>query len=62
MIRGLCTKARDGVRGISLLRGLVISAAVAVLLMTAGLSASQPSFPRDEGERFGEIHWYEPQV
>ena len=35
--------------------------AMAVLLLTAGLSSSRPRPEREAGERFGEIHWCETE-
>ena len=45
--------------GVNPRRIAALTAAVAILCMTAGLPAS--GLPREhvEGERFGPIHWYE---
>ncbi|MBQ9151167.1 MAG: hypothetical protein IJX72_02865 [Clostridia bacterium] len=46
------------------LSGKRVAAAVAALLLWLGVSclpASQTLPPKDEGERFGEIHWYQKE-
>ena len=54
-------RARQGRQGISPRQGAAWVFAVSILLSTVCLPASCPCPEQDEGERFGEIHWYEPR-